>query len=103
MNNLSDRPNATTQTARHMATSFEYLAAGLGIGAALSILLAPKSGQETRKWIASKCLNAGDTANEKVRQSRVHVKDIMDRGQQQVSEAVAAGRDAIGKSKQAAS
>lgn len=102
MNTQGERPNVTAQSTNHGST-FGYLAAGLGIGAALSIFLAPKSGEETRKWIADKCLNAVDTANEKVRKSRVHVKDIMDRGQKQVSEAVAAGREAIGKPKAAAS
>ncbi len=78
-------------------SGFGYLAAGLGIGAALSIFLAPKSGEETRKWIAGKCLNAIDTANEKVRTSRMQMKKVMDRGQLQVDEAVAAGREAIGE------
>jgi gas vesicle protein len=77
--------------------SVAYLAVGLGIGAVVTILLAPKSGEETRKWLAVKCLDALDAANEKVRKSRVQVKEIIDRGQQQVTEAVAAGRGAIGK------
>jgi gas vesicle protein len=100
MNTQVDRPTVTPQTGS-LASTFGYLAVGLGIGAALSIILAPQSGEETRKWIASKCLNAVDAANEKVRKSRVHVKEIMDRGQVQVSEAVAAGREAIAKPKQA--
>ena len=74
-----------------------YLAAGVGIGAALSVLFAPKSGEETRKWVANKCFDAIDAANEKVRESRVHVKEIMDRSQQQISQAVAAGRESFGK------
>jgi gas vesicle protein len=74
------------------------LAAGLGIGAVVSILLAPKSGAETRQWIANKCLDGVDTANNKVRQARVQVKDMMDQGQQKISKAVVGGREAIGKS-----
>ena len=100
MNAQGERPNVTAQAGCRGST-FGYLAAGLGIGAALSIFFAPKSGEETRKWVANKCLDAVDTANEKVKVSRVHVKEIMDRGQLQVSEAVAAGREAIGKPKQA--
>ena len=102
MNNQGDRPNATTES-KCQGSTFGYLAAGLGIGAALSIFLAPKSGQETRKWIADKCLNAVDTANEKVRKSRIHMREVMDRGQQQISEAVAAGRQTIAKPKAGAS
>ena len=33
-----------------------YLAVGVGIGAALSILFAPKSGEETRKWASEQRL-----------------------------------------------
>jgi gas vesicle protein len=102
MNTQGERPNVTSPTGCR-ASTFGYLAAGLGIGAAFSIFLAPKSGEETRKWIAGKFLNAVDTANEKVRESRVHVKEIMDRGQVQVSEAVAAGREAIGRPKETTS
>jgi gas vesicle protein len=80
-----------------------YLAAGIGIGAALSIFLAPRSGEETRKWVANKCFDVIDAANEMVWQSRVHVRDTMNRGQQEISKAVAAGREAFGKYEEAES
>jgi len=80
-----------------------YLALGAGIGAALSVLFAPKSGEETRKWVANKCFDAIDAANEKVWQSRLQVRDIMSRGQQEISKAVAAGREALGKHEEAES
>jgi gas vesicle protein len=102
MKNQSDVQSTTTQSSCQGST-FACLVAGLGIGAAVSMLLAPKSGTETRQWIANKCFNGIDTANEKVRQTRLHVKDVMDRGQQKISEAVVAGREAIGKSKAAES
>ena len=100
MNATAERPNNTSHTGCR-ASAFGFLAAGLGIGAAVSIFLAPKSGEETRRWIADKCLTAVDTANEKLRESRVHMKEILDRGQLQVSEVVAARRQAIGKPKEA--
>ena len=84
-------------------SAFAYLAAGVGIGAALRVFFAPKSGGEIRKWAANKCLDMIDAANEKVRQSRVHVKEIMDRGEQEISKAVAAGRESFGKHKEAES
>ena len=75
-----------------------YLVAGLGVGAALSIFLAPRSGAETRQWIANKCLDGLDTANKSVRHTRRQVRDMMDQGQKRISEAVKAGRKAIDKS-----
>jgi gas vesicle protein len=69
----------------------------VGLGAVLSIFFAPKSGEETRKWVANKGFDAIDAANKKVWQSRVHLKEIMDRGQLQITEAVIAGRRSFGK------
>lgn len=82
----------------YRSSTIAYLIAGLGIGATLSIFLAPRSGAETRQWIANKCLNGIDTANKKVRQTRLQVKGIIDQGQQKISEAVVAGREAFDKS-----
>ena len=79
-------------------STIAYLITGLEIGAALSIFLTPISGAETRQWIANKCLTGIDMANEKVRKTRFYVKDIVDQGQQKISEAVVAGREAVGKS-----
>ncbi len=81
--------------------AYAFLLAGLGIGTALSLFLAPKSGAETREWIATKCLDSVDAANERVRQARLRVHEIVDQGQQKVSEAVTAGREVIGKEKPA--
>ena len=79
-------------------STLTYLIAGLGIGAAVSILLAPKSGAETRQWIANQCLDSIDTANKAVRYTRSQVKDVMDHSQEKISEVVEATREAIGKS-----
>ena len=97
MKNQSDVQDAASLT-KNSGSIFAYLVVGLGIGAAVSIFLAPRSGAETRQWIANKCLNGLDTANKKVRQTRLQVKDMMDQGQEKISEAVVAGLEAIGKS-----
>jgi gas vesicle protein len=78
-------------------STFAYLIAGLGIGAALSIFLAPRSGTETRQWIANKCLDGVDTANRTVLQNRRKVKDVLDQGQKKIDEVVEAAREAIGR------
>jgi gas vesicle protein len=78
-----------------MKAACEYLAAGIAIGAAISIFVAPKSGKDTRKWIANKCLDGIETTNGKFWQSRVQFREILNRGQRQINEAVAAGREAF--------
>jgi gas vesicle protein len=95
--NQCDVQDATLSSSNSGST-FAYLVAGLGIGAAMSILLAPKSGVETRQWIANKCLDGLDTANRSVWHARRLVKDMMDQGQQKISEAVSEGRETIDKS-----
>ena len=79
--------------------AFEYLAAGIAIGAAVSAFFAPRSGEETRKWIANKCLDGVEAANERVWQSRAQLRLKLDRSQRQISHLVAAGRDAFDKRK----
>ena len=96
MKNQCEVQDATIPSSNGSST-IAYLVVGLGIGAVASILLAPKSGVATRQWIANKCLDGVDTANKKFLQTRGQVKDIMDQGQQKISEAVVAGREAIGK------
>jgi len=96
MDKQVDRQKETKQSSCQ-GSGFAYLAFGVGIGAALSVFFAPKSGEETRKWVANKCFDAIDSANEKVWQSRLHVRDIMSRGQQEITKAVAAGRESFVK------
>jgi gas vesicle protein len=95
MTNHAEVQNAKTECTRH-GSALGFLVAGLGIGAAVSVFLAPKSGAETRQWIATKCLDGVDAANAKVRRTRLRVHELVDEGQRKVSEAVIAGREACG-------
>jgi gas vesicle protein len=98
MNNQGDEQDEKRQDNDQQWT-LVYLVAGFGIGALLGILLAPQSGDDTREWIATKCRNGVDSVDARVRQTRQHVGHLIDRGQQQVSEAVGAGRKAFKKAK----
>ncbi len=85
-----------TECTRH-ASGIALLAVGLGVGVVFSMLFAPRSGAETRKVIATKCLNGVETANEKVRQARTQIHQFVDQAQETVSAAVIAQREALGK------
>ena len=78
---------------------FGFLVAGLGIGAIAGLLLAPQSGEATRDWISSNCKDGADTVKGKVEETGQRLGDMLGRGQQQVSEAVDAGREAFRKAK----
>jgi gas vesicle protein len=94
--NQSDVQDAAVASSNGGST-LAYLVVGVGIGAAMSLLLAPKSGAQTRQWIVNKCLDGVDTANKSVRQTRRQVKVVMDQGQAKISDVVEAAREAIGK------
>jgi gas vesicle protein len=98
MRNDTEDENAKAECMSH-GSAFGCLVAGLGIGAALSVFLAPQSGAETRKWIATKCLDGVETANAKVRQARLRMDELADQGQQKISAAVIARRQTFVKAK----
>lgn len=81
---------------------FGFMVAGLGIGAALSVLFAPRSGEETRKWIANKCLDAAEIANTRVHDARLRIHEVVDRGQEKVTAEIAARRREFAKTEVAA-
>jgi gas vesicle protein len=61
----------------------------------VGVLLAPKTGEETREWFATKYKDGMDSVNAKVKQTRQQVAELIDKGQQQVGEAVNKGREAL--------
>jgi len=86
----------------HQTSRLTYLAAGLGIGAIVGILVAPRSGDDTREWLATQWKNGMDSVNKKVGQTRQQVAQMIDRGQQQVRDAVNREEEASKKVKIAA-
>lgn len=80
-----------------------WLMAGVGIGAVVGLLFAPQSGEDTRKWISVKCKDGIDTVNSKVRETSQQVGDWIEESQDQVTDAVSAGRKAFIKAKAGAS
>ena len=78
-----------------------YFLVGLGIGALVGILFAPKSGEETREYLTQKAEEGKVFAQRKARELRDRADDLVERGKQvasrqkeSISAAVEAGRDA---------
>jgi gas vesicle protein len=57
-----------------------FFLVGLGIGALVGILFAPKSGEETREFLAQKADEGRDYAQRKARELRERAEDILERG-----------------------
>jgi gas vesicle protein len=78
-----------------------YFLAGLAIGSLISVFFAPKSGEETRKYL-SKQLNQGKKqARKMARELSERADDLLERGKEIVNETkeeIAAQLDEAGKS-----
>jgi gas vesicle protein len=78
-----------------------FFLVGLGVGALVGILFAPKSGEETREFLANKADQGKDFAQRKARELRERAdeliersKDVAVRKKDSISAAVEAGREA---------
>lgn len=78
-----------------------YFLLGLGVGVAVGILFAPKSGSETREMIKSKAEEGKEYLSRRGSEWKETASDLLDRGKQavnrqkdQVAAAVEAGKQA---------
>jgi len=83
-----------------------YFLVGLGIGALVGVLFAPKAGEETRDYLSKKAEEGKEYAQRKARELRERAEDLVERGKQAASKqkdslnaAVDAGRDAYQREK----
>jgi gas vesicle protein len=72
-----------------------WFLAGLGVGALVGILYAPKSGKETREDIASGARESAEYLRARTREAAENVSAIVDRSKEQMSEYVDRGREAV--------
>jgi len=85
----------------HGGSSFGWFLAGLGIGAAIGMLYAPKSGEETREDIRRRAYEGRDYVVKSAREAREQAgqwvdksKDFVDQQKDQFRSAVEAGKQA---------
>jgi gas vesicle protein len=82
-------------------SGFLWFLAGLGIGAAVGILYAPKSGDELRQQLREAAEDGTNTVRQRARQAREHAgtwaekgRDYLNQQRDQIRSAVDAGRQA---------
>ena len=83
-----------------------FFLAGMGIGAVLALLFAPKTGKETRDFIAQKANESREYVSGKSRELRQQAEDLVDRGKERlarerekVNSALEAGKQAYREEK----
>jgi gas vesicle protein len=83
-----------------MSSNVSYFLMGLGIGSAAAVLLAPKSGEETRRYIAKKTREGNRYVHEKARELRDRAEEVVEHGKEmieettgQIASAIDAGRE----------
>ena len=71
--------------------------AGLGVGALVGILYAPKSGKETREDIATGARESAEYLRARTREAAENVSAIVDRGKEQISAFVDKSKEQVGE------
>ena len=77
--------------ADNVGSKVSFFLVGLGIGALMGILFAPKSGEETREYLSSKADEGKEYAQRKARELRERAEDLIERSK----EIMAKQKDAI--------
>jgi gas vesicle protein len=77
------------------AYGLAWFLAGLGVGALVGILYAPKSGRETREDLLIGARDGTDYVRNRARQAAEEVSALVDRSKEQVGEYVDRGREAV--------
>ena len=92
--------------ANNVGSKVSVFLVGLGIGALVGILFAPKSGEETRDYLSSKADEGRDYAQRKAQELRERADDLLARSKEMMSKqkdsfaaAVDAGKDAYQREK----
>jgi gas vesicle protein len=87
--------------ADNVGSKVTYFLVGLGVGALVGILFAPKSGEDTREYIAKKADEGRDFAQRKAKELRERADDLIERskdaanrGKDSISAAVEGAREA---------
>jgi len=78
-----------------------WFLAGLGVGAALGVLYAPKAGQETRDAILNAAEEGTDVVRERARQYRDQAEQAVNRGREYVNQQADQIRSAFEAGRQA--
>jgi gas vesicle protein len=87
------------ETQSSQSSGFSWFLAGLGIGALIGVLYAPKAGRETREELASSAREGTEYLRQRSKEAADQINQIVDRGKAQVSEYVERGKEYVDRSR----
>ena len=83
-----------------MRTEWAFLA-GLSVGAVATLMLAPRSGDDTQELLAGKLRVGLDQVASAGKKIRTQMEDLANRGKENVAEAIGAGKEVYEQSRAA--
>lgn len=92
--------------ADNAGTKFTYFLVGMGIGAAVGLLFAPRSGRETREYLRERAEEGKEYVSKKAHELRKGAEEYVEKGKEAVAQqketvaaAVEAGKQAYRQEK----
>jgi len=86
----------------NVGSKVSYFLVGLGVGALMGVLFAPKSGEDTREYLSKRADDGREFAQKKAKELRDRADELIERGKdvasrkrESIASAVEAGRDAF--------
>jgi gas vesicle protein len=83
-------------------SKISFFLVGLGVGALVGVLFAPKSGEDTREYLSKRADDGREFAQKKARELRERADDLIEKSKEvagrkrdSITAAVEAGRDAF--------
>ena len=87
--------------ADNAGTKFAYFLAGMGIGAAVGLLFAPRSGRETREYLRERAEEGKGYVSKKAHELRKGAEEYVEKGKEAVAQQKETVAGAIEAGKQA--
>ena len=92
--------------ADNVGSKVSFFLVGMGIGALLGILFAPKSGEETQEYLTQKARERSEYVQKTARELRRRAEDLVERGKEvvtqkkeQIATAIDVGRETYQREK----
>lgn len=86
--------------AEQETTGLGWFIAGLGLGALLGVLFAPKAGKELRDGLITSAKDSKEYVASRSREARDQINSVVDRGREQINEFAERGREVADKGRE---